>query len=87
MMSTTVDTVKTLLAAGADVHVSNAAGDTCLHKAARHGLSAPVVCLLIKAGVNLHALNKKSKTAAQVARQYGNKLIEQLLNRAALHST
>jgi ankyrin repeat protein len=35
MMRTTVDTVKALLAAGADVHTTNNAGDTCLHVAAK----------------------------------------------------
>jgi ankyrin repeat protein len=83
MMCTTADTVKVLLAAGADVHVTTDGGDTCLHKAAAHGYAAPVVCLLIKAGANLHAVNSKGKTAAQVAHDNGFTLIEQLLNRAA----
>jgi uncharacterized protein len=83
MMCTTADTVKVLLAAGADVHVTTDGGDTCLHKAAVHGYAAPVVCLLIKAGANLHAVNSKGKTAAEVAHDNGFTLIEQLLNRAA----
>jgi uncharacterized protein len=87
MMCTTADTLKVLLAAGADVHVTTVAGDTCLHKAARHGLSAPVVCLLITTGVDLHAVNRRGKTAAQVAHDTGNTLIEQLLNRAAQQIT
>jgi ankyrin repeat protein len=81
MMGTDVDTVKLLLAAGADVHVVNDAGDTCLHAAVRHKPTAPVLCLLIKAGAKLHAVNHKGKTAAQIA-HVGNDLIEQLLNRA-----
>jgi ankyrin repeat protein len=48
MMCTDADTVKALLAAGADVHVTADSGDTCLHTAAVHGLAAPVLCLLIK---------------------------------------
>jgi ankyrin repeat protein len=36
MMCTEADTVKLLLAAGANVHVTNEAGDTCLHVAAKH---------------------------------------------------
>jgi ankyrin repeat protein len=60
MMCTTVDTVKLLLAAVADVHVSNEHGDTCLH-------AVPVICLLIKAGADLHAVNKEGRTAAQLA--------------------
>jgi ankyrin repeat protein len=83
MMCTTADTVRALLAAGADVHVTTDAGDTCLHKAAKHKLSAPILCLLIKAGADLHAVNKRGKTAAQVAHGLGYTLIEQLLNRAA----
>jgi uncharacterized protein len=83
MMCATVDTVKVLLAAGADVHVTTAAGDTCLHKAAAHALPVPVVCLLIKAGVDLLAVNNAGKTAAQVAHAKGHALIEQILNRAA----
>eukprot|EP00953_Heterococcus_sp_UTEX-ZZ885_P011360 6577-Heterococcus_DN1.PRE.2 len=83
MLCSTVDTVKVLLAARANVHVTTNAGDTCLHKAARHGLSAPVVCLLIKAGADIHAVNNRGQTAAQVAQDNGHTLIEQLLNRAA----
>ena len=45
MMCTTVDTVKVLLAAGADVHTTTDAGDTCIHKAAKHNWKAPYVVL------------------------------------------
>jgi ankyrin repeat protein len=83
MMCTTIDTVKVLLAAGADVHVTTGAGDTCLHVAARHKLSAPIVCLLIKAGADIFAVNNEGRTAAQVAHDVDSTLIEQLLNRAA----
>jgi uncharacterized protein len=83
MMCCTIETVKVLLAAGADVHVTNDAGDTCLHLAARHKLSVPVICLLIKAGADLHAVNNDGKTAAQIAHDVDNTLIEQILNRAA----
>lgn len=83
MMCTEADTVKLLLAAGADVHVANSAGDTCLHVAAKHNWKAPMLCLLIKAGADLHAVNKHGKTAAQLAHDRGHALIEQLLNRAA----
>jgi uncharacterized protein len=83
MMCSTADTLKVVLAAGADVHVTTDNGDTCLHKAAAHGYVAPVVCLLIKAGVDLHAVNKEGKIAAQLAHDTEHTLIEQLLNRAA----
>jgi ankyrin repeat protein len=65
------------------VNVTTAAGDTCLHAACRHGLPVPVLCLLIKAGADLHAVNNDGKTAAQTAHDRGHTLIEQLLNRAA----
>jgi ankyrin repeat protein len=42
-----------------------------------------MLCLLIKAGADLHAVNSKGKTAAQIAHDRGHILIEQLLNRAA----
>jgi ankyrin repeat protein len=83
MQCAAADTVKVLLAAGADVHVTTAAGDTCLHVAARHNYTAPVLCLLIKAGADLHAVNEAGKTAAQLAHDKGHALTEQLLNRAA----
>jgi ankyrin repeat protein len=82
MSATTVDIVKVLLTAGADVHMRTDQGDTCLHLAVQHELPVPVVCLLIKAGVDLHAVNYEGKTAAQLAHDK-DILIEQLLNRAA----
>jgi uncharacterized protein len=83
MLCTDVDTMKVLLAAGADVHVTTDTGDTCLHLAARHKLSVPLICLLIKAGADLHALNNDGKTAAQIAHDLDNILIGQILVRAA----
>jgi uncharacterized protein len=49
--------LKLLLAAGADVHMTTDRGSTALHVAAAHKFAAPVLCLLIKAGVDLHAEN------------------------------
>jgi ankyrin repeat protein len=83
MLCEEATTAKVLLAAGADVHVTTPAGDTCLHVAAGHKTSAAVLCLLIKAGADLQAVNKEGQTAAQIAHERGNTLIEQLLNRAA----
>jgi ankyrin repeat protein len=83
MMCTEVDEVKLLLKAGAHVNITNSAGDTCLHVAAKHNWKAPMLCLLIKAGADLHAVNKSGKTAAESAHDKGHTLIEQLLNRAA----
>jgi uncharacterized protein len=77
-------TLKLLLAAGGDVHSRTTVfGNTCLHVAAVHDYSAPVICLLIKAGADLHALNNAGKTAAQVAEAKGHQLAAALLSRAA----
>jgi ankyrin repeat protein len=72
-----------LLAAGADVHVANDAGNTCLHLAAKYELPVPILCLLINAGADLHAVNNEGHIAAQIAHDEGYMLLEQLLNRAA----
>jgi uncharacterized protein len=74
---------KLLLAAGADVQIANSRGTTCLHRAAAHSYSAPVLCLLIKAGADLSAVNRDNRTAADVAHSKGNTLGESLLVRAA----
>jgi uncharacterized protein len=86
MMCEDVGIAKLLLDAGADVHETTGTGDTCLHVAAAHKHPAAMICLLIKAGVDIHAVNDDGQTAAQVAHDYGNDLIEQLLNRAAQQS-
>jgi uncharacterized protein len=83
MMCVEPDTVKALIAAGANVHITTDGGDTCLHKAAKHSAFASVICVLIKAGVDLNALNNEGKTAAQLAHDRGHTLIEQVLIRAA----
>jgi ankyrin repeat protein len=72
-----------LLAAGADAHYVNERGNTCLHRAAAHKYPVPVLCLLIRAGADLQAVNSAGKTAAQVAADSGNALAAALLNRAA----
>jgi hypothetical protein len=43
-----------------------------------------VLCLLIKAGADLLAVNRQGKTAAQVASEHGYKLAASLLTRAAV---
>jgi uncharacterized protein len=83
MAADTPAVVKVLLAAGADVHRTTDQGNTCLHTAAALNYPAPVICLLIKAGVNLRAVNREGKTAAAVAHDKGNTLAAALLNRAA----
>eukprot|EP00953_Heterococcus_sp_UTEX-ZZ885_P038110 19562-Heterococcus_DN1.PRE.4 len=77
--------VKLMLAAGADKHLRTATkGNTALHVAAQHEYPAPVLCLLIKAGIDLRAVNRDGKTAAQVAAACGNTLAAALLTRAAV---
>jgi uncharacterized protein len=75
--------VKLMLSAGADAHKTTDTGNTCLHVAAAHSYPAPVLCLLIKAGVDLSAMNADGMTEAQVASAEGNALAAALLNRAA----
>jgi uncharacterized protein len=83
MLADKAATLQLLLAAGADVHRITSIGNTCLHVAATHNYPAPVICLLIKAGVDLQATNRYNQTAAQLAEQHGRTLIAALLNRAA----
>jgi ankyrin repeat protein len=83
MMCKDTAILKLLLTVGGDVHAVTSNGDTCLHIAARHSYPIPVLCLLIKAGADMNAVNNRGKTAAGLAHDAGNTLIEQLLNRAA----
>jgi uncharacterized protein len=83
MCADTPATVQLLLAHGADVHIRTAAGDTCLHIAAKHGHPASVLCLLIKAGADLTATDGNGDTPADVALANGNELAAALLHRAA----
>jgi ankyrin repeat protein len=57
MVADTPAMEKMLLAAGADAHATDPNGNATLHAAAAAGYPAPVLCLLIKAGVDLHAVN------------------------------
>ena len=63
MAADTPAAVKLLLAAGADVNHSTSAGSTCLHVAAEHNYPAPVLCLLIKAGVDMTAVNSAGQSS------------------------
>jgi ankyrin repeat protein len=83
MMCSEPAVLKQLLSAGADVHKTTAADDTCLHVAAKHKYTAAILCLFIKAGVDLRAVNSDGLTAAQVAHAAGHTLTEALLIRAA----
>jgi ankyrin repeat protein len=73
---------KLLVAAGADVHRTTDLGNTALHIAVLHKHPAPILCLLIKAGVDLFAVNSMGVTAAELAQQCGNDLAAALLKRS-----
>jgi uncharacterized protein len=75
--------LKLLLAAGADVHAVTSRGNTALHVAAKHKHPAPAICMLIKAGTSLTAVNSSGLTAAELALACGNTLGAALLSRAA----
>jgi hypothetical protein len=84
MVAQEVATVKLALAAGASARTSNNRGNACFHVAAAHKHPAPVICLLIKAaGADITAVNNDGMTAAEVAHEHGNLLVEALLKRAA----
>jgi ankyrin repeat protein len=75
--------VKLLLAAGADVTKTTSTSNTPLHVAAAHDYPASVICLLIKAGAKISAVNGERRTAVQVAQFKGYTRIAALLARAA----
>jgi uncharacterized protein len=83
MMCLVPDILQQLLHAGADVHKTTAAGDTCLHVAVQHRpiignhkSEGAMLRMLIKAGVDLAALNSDGLTAAQLARARGYTNVE-----------
>jgi ankyrin repeat protein len=75
--------IKLLLAAGADPLRTTDKGDTYLHVAIRHGYAVPALCLLMKAGVDVHAVNHQGQTAAELADMCGHELAAALLRRVA----
>jgi ankyrin repeat protein len=62
--------------------VATDTGNTALHVAVKHKHPAPILCLLIKAGVDLSAVNDLGITAAELASQCGNNLAAALLIRS-----
>ena len=58
-------------------------GDTPLHTAAYNGRAVPLICALIKGGVDPVALNNAGQTPADVASEAGHTLQATLLERAA----
>ena len=58
-------------------------GSNALHSAARHGKAVPLICALIKEGVDPAATNDAGQTPAEAAREAGHTLHATLLERAA----
>jgi ankyrin repeat protein len=88
MFCTEPDKLKLLLAAGADANSTSNVGVSALQVAAAHGHPAAVLCLLIKAGADLHYTSTEVQhyagmTAADIAAQRGHTLAAALLRRAA----
>ena len=65
------------------IEMQTATGDNPLHSVAHHGKGVPVICALIKEGVNPAARNRTGRTPADVAREAGHTLQATLLDRAA----
>jgi hypothetical protein len=73
-----VNSIKTLLERGADVHARDDLGETALMKAARLG-NYPVVKLLIEFGADVHAMDAKGGTALGYASRFGQEEVADLL--------
>ena len=58
-------------------------GNNALHTAAEYSKAVPLICALIKEGVDLTALNNSGQMPADVASEAGHTLQATLLNRAA----
>ena len=58
-------------------------GNNALHAAARDGKAVPLICALIKEGVDPTAINDAGQTPAETAREAGHTLHVTLLDRAA----
>jgi ankyrin repeat protein len=62
-----LETVKLAIMLGADVNAANKAGDTALHGAAGKGYGS-VIELLVNAGANLEAKNRRGRTPFAIAK-------------------
>ena len=81
---TTLDAIRSLaLDMSVLVQSRSPHGDNALHFAARNGKAVPLICALIKEGVDPTTLNKAGHTPAAVASEAGHTLQTALLERAA----
>jgi ankyrin repeat protein len=83
MLAQELPVVRLLLESGAAVNAKSSNGTTALHKAAKLGLSAGVVCCLLKAGADATAVNSEGHEPAAVAVMHGHTATAALLQRAA----
>jgi trimeric autotransporter adhesin len=81
MLAQELPVVRLLLSAGAAVNAKSSVGTTALHSAAERGLSAAVVCCLLKAGADATAVNIKGYDATAVAVKHGHTATAALLQR------
>jgi ankyrin repeat protein len=83
MVAKDVPTVQLLLDNGSDVLAADSRGLTALHHAAKAGVPAAVLCVLLKAGADPTAVDSSGSTPAQLAGVAGHSATEALLSRAA----
>jgi trimeric autotransporter adhesin len=83
MLARELSVVRLLLEAGAAVNAKCSDGTAVLHQAAKLGLSAAVICCLLKAGGDATAANSEGHNAAAVAVKHGHTATAALLQRAA----
>ena len=76
--------INVLFNAGADPHIADADGDTCLHYAVRTFRCTEVLQAIISHGLDVNATNKGNVTALMIACEKGNKdAMNVLLNAGA----
>jgi trimeric autotransporter adhesin len=83
MLAQELPVVRLLLDSSAAVDARSADGATGLHKAAERGLSAAVICCLLKAGADATAANSQGHVPAAIAVKHGHTATAALLQRAA----
>ena len=82
--TTTMNALRSLvLDMSALVQYQDTDGDNALHDAAHEGKPVPLICALIKEGVDPAAMNSAGQTPADLAREAGHTLQATLLDRAA----
>ena len=67
-----IDAINLLLKAGADVNISCAKGNTCLHHCVIEDCKNEVLQTMISCGAQVNAINKEGRTALMIASKSGN---------------